>query len=276
MHHLIDFAHSLFGEKLLHRNNLRQTVGLKCHMSNPISAPMVTLSIVSHGHGDMLPGLLKDIERTIDTAYELILTFNIAEDERFLQDFPRIPIKILRNSRPLGFGQNHNQAFRYCKSPVFVIVNPDIRAQPFALKPLIEALSQDQTGASGPQIVSNEGITQDSARYFPTLRSLLSRRLANNPLDYLPTQRNQIVDWLAGMLVAFKSDAYRAVAGFDEKYFMYVEDVDIARRLQAAGYTSVWVPSLKFIHDAQHSSRKNLTHLWWHLRSMARYLLSSI
>lgn len=210
-------------------------MGLKYCMSKPISDSMVTLSIVSHGHGNLLPGLLTDILLTIDTPYEIILTFNIPEDEQFLEDFTQMPITILRNCRPQGFGQNHNQAFEECQNPAFVVVNPDIRAKSFSLQPLLKALDTDHVGASGPQIISSEGITQDNARHFPSLYSLLVRKLTPISLDYLPTQASQNVDWLAGMLIAFKSEAYRAVAGFDEKYFMYAEDIDIAQRLKTAG-----------------------------------------
>jgi len=237
---------------------------------NPVSA--VTLSIVSHGHGNMLPALLNDIQSSIDVPYRLILTLNIPEDEGFLTDFSDMPMTVIRNPKPLGFGQNHNQAFSMCSDPVFVIVNPDIRAQPFALQPLIDALNAKQVGASGPSIVSSKGLIQDSARHFPSFSILLKRKLGISSTDYLAAEGNQKVDWLAGMLIAFDSAAYQAIGGFDEAYFMYVEDVDIGWRLGKAGYRSIWVPDCQFMHDAQHGSRKQWRHLLWHVQSMVRFL----
>ena len=237
---------------------------------NPVST--VTLSMVSHGHGNVLPALLSDIQSSIDVPYRLILTLNIPEDEAFLGNFSQMPITVIRNPKPLGFGQNHNQAFSLCTDPVFVIVNPDIRATPFTLLPLLAALTDNQVGASGPMIVSGLGVLQDSARRFPTVRSLLARKLRMATLDYPHSATNRTVDWLAGMLVAFNSPAYQAIGGFDEAYFMYVEDVDIGWRLGKAGYRSVWVPDCQFTHDAQHGSRKQWRHLLWHVQSMLRFL----
>ena len=241
-------------------------------LSHSDRAP-VTLSIVSHGHGAMLPQLLSDIEEGIDVPYRIILTFNTPEDEGFLAGFAHMPLHVLRNQTPCGFGQNHNRAFLHCTDTVFVIVNPDIRARPFALENLIGALKESKVGAAGPRICSHAGVTQDSARHFPTLPLLLARKFGKKALDYDPLQGSQAVDWLAGMLIAFDSAAYRAVGGFDERYFMYVEDVDIAWRLGQAGYRSIWVPEAQFIHEAQYGSRKNGRHLYWHLRSMLRFLL---
>lgn len=246
-------------------------------LSEPIGAlavAPVTLSIVSHGQGSMLKELLKDIKEGIDTDYHVILTLNIPEDEAFLASFSTMPIQVIRNSQAQGFGQNHNQAFRQCQSPVFVIVNPDIRGTPFALTPLLQALEPEGVGAVGPQITSSLGHPQDSARHYPTMSNLLARHcLSRQQPDYVLGNTPVPVDWVAGMLIAFKSSAYRAVGGFDEEYFMYVEDADIAWRLKLAGYQTLWVPSACFIHDAQHGSRKKARYLMWHLHSMARFLL---
>lgn len=243
--------------------------------SNPAknTGSTVTLSIVSHGHGSMLPSLLSDIQASIDLPYHLILTLNIPEDEGFLADFSAMPITIIRNPTPYGFGRNHNQAFSHCTDSVFIIVNPDIRAQPFALQALIDALDAKQVGASGPCIVSSAGLIQDSARHFPSFINLLRRKLGFANIDYQPAKGNQTVDWLAGMLVAFKSSAYQAIGGFDEAYFMYVEDVDIGWRLAQARYLSIWVPNCRFTHDAQHGSRKKPQHILWHMQSMLRFFL---
>ena len=231
----------------------------------------VTLSIVSHGHGPLLPELLENIQTSVDVPYRLILTLNTPEDEQFLSAFRQMPIEVIRNSKARGFGENHNRAFLHCNDPVFVIINPDIRGVPFTLKPLMATLDDDQVGASGPQIINARGITQDNARHFPTIGSLLARKLGFESQNYLPERGTQVVDWLAGMLVAYKSSAYQTVGGFDPDYFMYVEDVDIAWRLRQAGFASVWVPQVRFIHEAQHASRRKLQHFVWHVQSMARF-----
>jgi GT2 family glycosyltransferase len=96
---------------------------------------------------------------------------------------------------------------------------------------------------------------------------VLRRRESDYTLDSVPIE----VDWVAGMFVAFKRAAFEAVDGFDERYFMYMEDVDICRRLNEAGWLTVVQPQVSVVHAAQRASRKNVQHLRWHVASAIRY-----
>jgi len=81
------------------------------------------------------------------------------------------------------------------------------------------------------------------------------------------------VDWVAGMFMLFRGDAFRAVGGFDEHFFLYYEDVDICRRLGLFGLATLYVPGVTVIHDAQRESRRNLRLMRIHAASAARYLV---
>ena len=70
----------------------------------------------------------------------------------------------------------------------------------------------------------------------------------------------------------FRSSDFAAIEGFDERYFLYYEDVDICARLHKANKTIVADLNATAIHHAQRASRKNLRHMRWHLTSMIRYL----
>jgi hypothetical protein len=72
----------------------------------------------------------------------------------------------------------------------------------------------------------------------------------------------------------FRSEAYREIGGFDEAYFLYYEDVDICRRLHAAGRRVIYEPRSVVIHDAQRASRRNAALALQHARSGLRYLLT--
>jgi hypothetical protein len=74
------------------------------------------------------------------------------------------------------------------------------------------------------------------------------------------------------MFMLFRSDAYREVGGFDERFFLYYEDVDICRRLLARGYRCVFQPEASVIHDARRASRRDLRLMSIHAASAARYL----
>src|SRR5690606_29874744 len=78
-------------------------------------------------------------------------------------------------------------------------------------------------------------------------------------------------EWVAGMFMLFRSDAYARLGGFDEKFFLYYEDVDICARIWRQGMKIIACPSATVTHDARRDSRKKLRYMYWHLKSMARY-----
>lgn len=238
--------------------------------------PIATLSIVSHGHGQMIDQLLSDISQSIDIPCEIVLTINIPEDEQYLTKHKALKIRVIRNKKAKGFGENHNAAFSETNAPYFVIVNPDIRANPFKLGPLIDALSDPLVGAVGPGIVDSAGTVQDNARKFPTLWNMLKRKFGSGGLDYSPNKGSIEVDWVAGMLVAFTRKAYKSINGFDTKYFMYVEDADICWRLRKKGAKILLVGMSCFTHEAQRASHKSFQHLAWHLKSLIRFNLKRL
>jgi GT2 family glycosyltransferase len=84
-----------------------------------------------------------------------------------------------------------------------------------------------------------------------------------------------VVEWVAGMFIGFRRDAYARVGGFDERYFLYYEDVDICRRLRSHGYKVVYDTTVSVIHEARRASRRDPRLMGIHAASALRYLLSS-
>lgn len=233
-----------------------------------------SISVVSHNSGKYLEALFMDLSYRFPSQAEVILTINIPENEFYLRSAVNLKLKIIRNCKPLGFGANHNQAFYCSTGQRFVIVNPDIRLRCSLLSVLDNAFDND-TGACAPMVLSSDGIMEDSVRCFPTIGKLFRRVvLGSRTPDYIPAEKFNpiVVDWAAGMFVMFDSSSFKAVGGFDTRYFMYVEDADICHRLGMMGKKIVWVPECSVIHDAQRASRKCWKHRFWHLSSMVRFL----
>ena len=245
---------------------------------NMTTAPIVSLSIVSHGQGAQVADLLADIEKqqwNEGLSFEVIITLNIPEDEIWFTRKFSFPFKILRNDTPKGFGSNHNAAFADSRGAFFAVINPDIRMANFRISALLDALKQAKAGICGPLVLGKDETIQDSARYFPTISRLVMRKLLQKrDPDYTIIADMQPVNWLAGMFLLFPSDIYRSLNGFDNRYFMYMEDVEICRHFHNCGYTVTWVTSTSVVHDASRASRRNLQHMKWHIASMWRYLFS--
>src|SRR5690606_29229080 len=158
---------------------------------------------------------------------------------------------VLVNASPKGFGANHNAAFAHCATPVYCVVNPDIRLGSDPFPSLMQVLAEPKAGVAGPLVRNPAGTVEDSARRFPTLASLGRKLFERQAGPDYPAEGAAIhVDWVAGMFMAFRSEAYRVVSGFDERFFLYYEDVDICRRLRARGLATVFHPGVSVTHDA--------------------------
>lgn len=237
---------------------------------------MITLSIVSHHQAALVANLMDDLARIASPLIDaIILTRNVAED--FLP-FPAAlaqKVLVVENPAPKGFGANHNAAFSRCRSPVFAILNPDIRLRCDPFPQLAAALGQPKAVESAcpghqapslvaPMIESPEGAREDSARTLVTPVELIKRHLFG--------RRNRAMrpDWIAGMFHFVSSAAFRAIGGFDERYFMYCEDFDLCARLRLRGWRFEVVESAVVVHDAQRASHRSLRHLAWHVSSLLK------
>jgi hypothetical protein len=204
---------------------------------------------------------------------QVILTRNIQEPTRFVED---VKVSVIDNPAPNGFGANHNAAFRLCRMPCYCVMNPDIELQGNPFPRLLECLGESGAVVA-PLIVAPSGQVEDSARRFPTFLALFRKALGgcDGRYEIRPGQEPVTVDWVAGMFMVFGSEDFARLGGFDERYFLYYEDVDICARAWRAGINVMVCPAVSAVHDARRQSRKSLRHLRWHLASMWRYLCQS-
>ena len=231
---------------------------------------MITVSVVSHGHGAMVGRLIKQL-LVLPEVSRVVLTLNIPESLALPED---ARLRVLENSTPQGFGANHNAAFVYCDTPCFCVLNPDIELIDNPFPKLCVQLTTRHAGLCAPLILGSDGAVEDSVREFITPWRMLLRKLG-------VARGNKILevggppvypDWVAGMFMLFDAEAYRRLKGFDTAYFMYCEDTDICTRLWRAGERVVVCPDAQAIHHAQRASRTEFRHLRWHVASMMRYV----
>ena len=241
-------------------------------MSTENSA-LVTVSVVSHGHGVLVSSLLADLAKHCGPTVSVVLTLNIPEPPPVGEAGYPFALRIIRNASPRGFGANHNTAFKYCASRYYCILNPDVRLDENPFPTLIGELEKPKAGLVAPRIVNPEGSTEDSARRFPTPWFIVRKFFGMiEELDYRIGRSTISPDWVAGMFMLFRKDVYAELSGFDERYFLYYEDVDLCRRLRKLGYDIRLLPSVAAIHDARRESHGSLRHLRWHLASMLRFM----
>ncbi|MDD4929268.1 MAG: glycosyltransferase family 2 protein [Gallionella sp.] len=246
-------------------------------MEEIVCIAQVSISIVSHGQAVLVDHLLRDIESNCRaTSVELILTLNLDEPLPFAADSFSFAVKVIRNANPLGFAANHNQAFTHATGQYFCVMNPDIRFNSDPFQALIACLQDASVGVVAPLVVGESGEMEDSARRFPTPFKILCKLLGGcEGGDYEVSDQLVYPDWVGGMFMLFKRDIFKQLGGFDQRYFLYYEDVDLCARLRLLGYEVALCPAARVIHHAHRSSHRSFRYLRWHLNSMMRFFMSS-
>lgn len=232
----------------------------------------VRLSMVSHGQAQLANRFLQDLA-AVPEVDELVITENVPDAP--LRPPPGRPATALRNPSPLGFAANHNQAFEGCTQTFFCVANPDIRLTTNPLPGLLAAMRDPSVGLVAPLVLNPHGQTEDNARRFPTPWNLALKLAGVDDGRYhlapQPASEPRAVEWVAGMFLLFRAEAFRDVGGFDAKFHLYYEDVDICARLWKSGWKVMCDPGVTVVHEAQRASRHNLRYMRWHAASMARY-----
>ena len=235
---------------------------------SPPHAPAITVSIVSHGQLALIEPLLDQLARYSNAVVaKVVLTINVPEPDILAGRTWAFPVERIENKAPMGFGANHNQAFTRCATPWFLVLNPDIRFDSDVLTPLL-AQAAPTSGLLTPRILEPGKSTPEQHRATITPREILTRRKAG----YV---RPQVPAWIPGLFMLFRSEAYAAIDGFDERFFMYGEDFDICARIQLAGWQLQVGEDLVARHDAQRASHAKAKHLYWHLTSLLKVWLSA-
>jgi len=243
-----------------------------------VSSPQLSVSIVSHLQAAMVKELLGDLARFCP-AYplEVILTLNMPEPLDFEVAGFRFPVVLQHNATPQGFGANHNQAFGLASGDFFCVLNPDIRFSANPFPALMACLADHSVGVAAPLVLNADGAIEDSARRFPTPLKIVCKALGVcRGIDYPISNCEILPDWVGGMCLLFRRAAYQQLGGFDQRYFLYYEDVNLCARLGLSGLKVVLSPKAWVVHHAQRTSRRKFKYLAWHVQSMLRFFLSPV
>lgn len=251
---------------------------------------VVSIIIVTNDHRDFIERCIRSVlKQKCSYQKEIILIDNKSRDSTVnivREKFPQV--HVLQRSRKYGFAVNNNLAIRQSKGRYILLLNPDTEMSPGALQSLtIYMDSHTEVGVCGPQLRFPDGNLQYSCRRFPNWQTFLVRRSplrlflrdSNINRHHLMTDVDhshvQDVDWLLGACMCIRRDVFRDVGYFDERYFMYVEDIDFCLRIHRTGWKIYYVPTAKVMHHHLAASDEKLLslHSLYHVRSMILYLL---
>jgi N-acetylglucosaminyl-diphospho-decaprenol L-rhamnosyltransferase len=230
--------------------------------------PLITVSIVVHGQWELARQLLEQLQQHCRGAIDqVLLTVNLPEPGIDVEGWA-LPIRRIDNRVPQGFGRNHNAAFSHCRTPWFLVLNPDIRLEGDVLGDLVRRAGQ-RTGLLTPRVQEPGKCQPEPYRALLTPAELLRRRHKGHQPPGRPA-------WVAGMFMLLRYEAFAQVSGFDERYFMYCEDFDLCARLRLAGWSIEVAEDQRVLHEAQRASNSALRPFAWHVSSLLRVWLSPV
>ncbi len=241
------------------------------HMiSSPISVRW-TFSVVSHGH--KIESLIRKLSETVEQAAqcELIVTRNLPDQSEDLTNLWPGPFTLIENTTPKGFGANHNAAFKGAAGRYLATIDPDLELESDPFPELAQGLDDPSCGIVSTRVIDENGNVADHARPVPTPLSLLRRYFLRQRRLYPSSfEQAQEADWVAGLFMAMRADTFKRLLGFDERYHMYCEDVDLSLRSWCIGLSVKVLPCAKVRHPARRKTLKHLRHFLWHCASLIR------
>ncbi len=184
----------------------------------------------------------------------------------------------------IGYGSAHNIAIKESiaqGAKYHLVVNSDIQFDPTILAELATYMDTHPTvGHIMPKVVYPNGETQYLCKLLPTPLDLFGRRFLparwtqkrNNQFELRASGYNKIMNipYLSGCFMFLRTEALQQVGLFDERFFMYPEDIDLTRRIHQH-YQTLFYPHTTIVHAHQAASYKSLRYLWIHITNLCRY-----
>ena len=259
-----------------------------------VKTPEISVVVVSFNSCEELGKCLGALpEAANGVSLEVLLIDNASTDnsaDLVLKEFPSV--KLIKNPINLGFAAAVNQAARIATSRYLVLLNPDSVLSPGTLRMAIRKMEQHpKAGMGGGLLVSPKGEPQPSARLFPSaLNQVLthsglawkyphSRFFGRADRTWAPIEKDAQVDWVPGAFAIIRKEVFDRMQGFDERFFLYAEEVDLCRRMKQAGYEVWYWPEIRVVHEGGASARSLPGHFseqgaqltLWSLRSRFLY-----
>jgi len=227
----------------------------------------VLVVVVTYSPGEHLGALLESLPEACSVPYRVVLADNGSTDGAPEAAVDRYGVEMRRTGGNLGYGAAANHGAEGGAEPFILVCNPDIVLGAGSVDRLLEASQRwPRAGALGPAIFT-EGVLYPSARELPVIghgigHALLARLWPDNPWtrtyrrnDLMPVER--VAGWLSGACLLLRRKAFEEVGGFDPRYFMYFEDVDLGDRLARHGMVSVYVPTARVDHVGGTTTRRH-------------------
>lgn len=235
--------------------------------------PQITIIIVNYKVKEYVANLLDSIQKSKgDLRIQVIVVDNNSGDgsvSYLNQLYPQITY--IENSVNVGFGRANNQALELADGEYTLLINPDTIVSENCLRVMKEYMDDTpQCAASGCKILNSDGtLAPESRRSVPTISSSIykvlgltylfpnNRHFGKYYLSWLPEDEVNKIPVLSGSFMFFRTHVLKEMGGFDERFFMYAEDIDLCYRVNQKGMEIHYVPYTSVVHYKGESSKKD-------------------
>ena len=238
---------------------------------------ILSVILVNYNGKDFIGKCLDSIEKNLlGIQSEVIVVDNHSTDGsvELLQN--RHPnIRLLRNHENLGFSKSNNLGIKASNGFYILIINPDTYVYSDAIRILLTEIKENSdVGAVGPALLNDKNNYQLSfggrIGFFSELaKKLFLNRLTKCKLRKNPQKRN--VQWLSGACFISRRDVLERVGMFDERFFLYFEDIDLCTRMRKSGWRLVYLPEAKVFHQGGASTELKKLNSRFHYRKSQLY-----
>lgn len=243
--------------------------------ANEAAMPAVSVIIVSYNAADELEAALRSVAALPEVQAdpklaEVIVSDNGSADDSVARARAAYPgVRIIENGANLGFARACNVGARHASSPLLFFFNPDARAHPGLLRNAVEYFaSPPDVAMAGAKLLETDGRVAESCGEFDTWWQAFLRSSAWGELPFFRRQSNgyelrrfdyqseRDVDLVVGAAMFIRAAIFAELGGFDERFFLYHEEIDFAHRLRERGQRVVYLPQCVVTHEGEAGGSK--------------------
>ncbi len=246
-------------------------------------AKRLSACVVQYGNAEETEKCLCSLAEMEGEALQIYLVDNASPDGA-LQNLQEMGlsknIEVLALETNVGFGSGHNKVLPMLQSQYHAVINPDIVVDTAVISEIANWMDEHPDVAMvSPRLLFPNKEPQYTAKRRPAVLPLLARQLGlsflkKHEIRYLmldeDLSKEQEVEFCSGSFFVIRTSIFLEIGGFDEGYFMYVEDADITQKVLQKG-RAVYLPQVYVFHAWHRAAHRNPRQFFWQLRSMLRY-----
>ena len=239
-------------------------------MTPKTTAPSdVAIITVSYNSSAQLSDFLASALKSVASPIQITVVDNNSADITVTEKLTKkLGVNLLKLEKNVGYGAAINKAVPALPQQLttLLVCNPDSELNANAVAALVKAVSDKTVGVAGPRIFNEDGSVYPSARAIPSIRNGVGHALFANIWLTNPWTKSYLSEahlqnstvptgWVSGACLAIRRELFTELGGFDDKYFMYFEDVDLGYRLGKRGFTNLYVPEVSITHIGGESTK---------------------